>query len=611
MSNSELKAPFQYKKIPINQESTKGQKRAKNMAETLIRIWSYLAKEKGKLSLVILMVAISSGLSLLGPYLVGTAIDKFIVTREISGFGYLLISLLFVYLFHSLSLFLQSFWMIRIAQNTVFDMRKDLFNQFHRLPIAYFDKRQHGNLMSRLTNDIDNVNNVLNSSVIQVFSSILTLVGTVVVMLLLSPILTLVTMIIIPLMYFATRWITKRTGPLYKMQQNDLGDINGYIEEVLSGQHVVQTYSQEKRVIKQFEQKNNRLKQTGFWAQNIAGFIPKFMNTLNFLSFGLIALVGGILSINTSLVTVGMIVIFIEYSRQFTRPLNELSNQFNLLLSAVAGAERVFNIMDETPEENDEQDAAEIASTTGHIIFDNVSFAYEAAPILKNISFEAKPGETIAFVGHTGAGKTTIVNLISRFYNYDDGSITLDGNELNKIKRSSLRKHMAFVLQESFLFQGTIRDNIRYGRLDATDSEVEQAAMDANAHEFIKQLPNGYETILDQEGSGISQGQKQLLTIARALIAEPSILIFDEATSNIDTITEIKIQDALQRLMYGRTSFVIAHRLNTIQDADQIIMLEHGEIVEKGNHEILIEQKGQYYQLYKGQLVNEGNESLE
>ncbi|RDW15965.1 ABC transporter ATP-binding protein [Oceanobacillus chungangensis] len=611
MSNNELKAPFQYKKIPVNQDASKDKKKAKNMTGTLLRIWSYLVREKVKLSLVILMVTISSGLSLLGPYLVGTTIDKFIVTREISGFGLLLISLLIVYLFHSLSLFLQSFWMIGIAQNTVFDLRKDLFRQFHRLPISYFDKRQHGNLMSRLTNDIDNVNNVLNSSVIQIFSSVLTLVGTLVVMLMLSPILTFVTMIIIPLMYFATRWITKRTGPLYKMQQKDLGDINGYIEEVLSGQHVVQTYSQEKRVIHHFEQKNNQLKLTGFWAQNIAGFIPKVMNTLNFLSFGLIALVGGILSINTSLVTVGMIVIFIEYSRQFTRPLNELSNQFNLLLSAVAGAERVFNVMDETPEEDDEEDALEIKSTSGHIIFDNVSFAYESTLILKNISFEAKPGETIAFVGHTGAGKTTIINLISRFYNYDGGSIKVDGNELNKIKRSSLRKHMAFVLQEPFLFQGTIRDNIRYGQLEATDFEVEKAAKDANAHEFINQLPNGYDTILDHEGSGISQGQKQLLTIARALIAEPSILIFDEATSNIDTITEIKIQDALHRLMSGRTSFVIAHRLNTIQDADQIIMLEHGEIVEKGNHEALIKQEGHYYQLYKGQLVEEANKSLE
>ncbi|AXI08811.1 multidrug ABC transporter ATP-binding protein [Oceanobacillus zhaokaii] len=611
MSNNELKAPFQYKKIPIDQHSIKDKKKAKNTTETLMRIWSYLAREKGKLSLVILMVTISAVLSLLGPYLVGTAIDEFIVTQELSGFGMLLISLLFIYLFQSLSLFLQNYWMIGIAQNTVYDLRKDLFKQFHRLPISYFDKRQHGNLMSRLTNDIDNVNNVLNSSVIQIFSSVLTLVGTLVVMLLLSPILTLVTMIIIPLMYIATRWITKRTGPLYKMQQNDLGEINGYIEEVLSGQHVVQAYSQEKRVIHQFEQKNNQLKQTGFWAQNIAGFIPKVMNTLNFLSFGLIALVGGILSINTSLVTVGIIVIFIEYSRQFTRPLNELSNQFNLLLSAVAGAERVFNVMDETLEEEDEQDALKITSTVGHIIFDNVSFAYEATPILKNISFEAKPGEKIAFVGHTGAGKTTIINLISRFYNYDDGSITLGGNELIKIKRTSLRKHMAFVLQDSFLFQGTIRENIRYGRLDATDSDVEQAAMDANAHEFIKQLPNGYETILDQEGSGISQGQKQLLTIARALIAKPSILILDEATSNIDTITEIKIQDALHRLMSGRTSFVIAHRLNTIQDADQIIMLEHGKIVEKGNHEKLIKQKGHYYQLYKGQLIEEANETLE
>jgi len=328
------------------------------------------------------------------------------------------------------------------------------------------------------------------------------------------------------------------------------------------------------------------------------------MNMLNFLSFGLIALVGGILIIvyDQQFVTVGTIVIFTEYARQFTRPLNELSNQFNVLLSAIAGAERVFNVMDEQPEELDEADATDIESMNGHMKFENVSFGYGDEAILKNISFEAKQGETIALVGHTGAGKTTLINLISRFYNYDDGKIELDGIDLKTIKRSSLRRQMGFVLQDSFLFHATIRENIRYGRLDASDEEVELAAKDANAHEFISRLPDGYETILDQDGSGISQGQKQLLTIARALLANPSILILDEATSNIDTITELKIQDAIKRLMNGRTSFVIAHRLNTIQEADKIIMLEHGEIIEQGNHEQLIHQEGHYYQLYKGQL---------
>ncbi|MFC4024440.1 ABC transporter ATP-binding protein [Oceanobacillus longus] len=604
MSNSSLKAPFQYERIPIENITTDNKKKAKNMGATLKRIWNYLAVEKAKLTLVILMVMASSGLALLGPFLVGMAIDDFIVMQQTAGLGMLLISLIVVYLFHSLSIFLQNFWMIGIAQNTVYTLRKDLFKQFHRLPISYFDKRQHGELMSRLTNDIDNVNNTLNQSVIQIFSSILTLVGTIAVMLYLSPILTVVTMSVVPVMFFAMKWITKRTGPLYKLQQRKLGEVNGYVEEIVSGQHVVKTYSQEDMVIGQFEQRNNELKNTGFWALAISGLIPKVMNMLNFLSFGLIALIGGILVIvyDQQLVTVGTIVIFTEYARQFTRPLNELSNQFNVLLSAIAGAERVFNVMDETQEEMDETKAIEISSTNGNIKFEHVSFGYEETKILNNISFEAQTGETVAFVGHTGAGKTTIINLISRFYNYDEGKITLDGVDIKNIKRSSLREQMAFVLQDSFLFHGTIRDNIRYGRLEATDKEVENAAKDANAHDFIVKLPNGYDTILDQDGSGISQGQKQLLTIARALLAEPSILILDEATSNIDTITELKIQDALERLMAGRTSFVIAHRLNTIQEANTIIMLEHGEIIEKGDHEQLIKQKGHYYQLYKGQL---------
>ncbi|WP_077600951.1 ABC transporter ATP-binding protein [Oceanobacillus sojae] len=601
MRNNSLKAAFRYKRIDVSNVNTSGSKKAENMGAALKRIWNYLKMEKGKLFLVILMVCISSLFALLGPFLVGKSIDNFIVAQQLNGLGLLLLGLVIVYIVHSLSLFLQNYWMVDIAQQTVYTLRKNLFEQFHRLPISYFDQRQHGELMSRLTNDIDNINNTLNQSVIQIFASVLTLVGTVSIMLYLSPVLTLVTMSIIPVMFFAMRWITRRTGPLYKLQQRDLGDVNGYVEEIVSGQHVVKTYSQEDYVTSQFEQRNKSLQNTGFWALTISGLIPKIMNTLNFLSFAMIAFVGGVLVITSdgSLVTVGTIVIFTEYARQFTRPLNELSNQFNLLLSAIAGAERVFQVMDETGEEIDEKDASEIPDTKGHLVFNHVSFGYESAKILNDISFEAKPGETVAFVGHTGAGKTTIINLISRFYNYDSGQITLDGIDIKNIKRSSLRKHMAFVLQDTFLFHGTIRENIRYGRLEATDKEIEQAAKDANAHDFILSLQDKYDTVLDQEGSGISQGQKQLLTIARALLAEPKILILDEATSNIDTVTELKIQEALKRLMEGRTSFVIAHRLNTIREADEIIMLENGEIMEQGSHQELMNQQGKYYQLYQ------------
>ena len=604
MPFKQLKQAFQYERIPLESKSRDKQKRilkSKHTTNTIKRIWSYLAREKFKLTFVILMVLISSGLSLLGPYMIGMAIDDYIVKKQMTGLGILLIWLIVIYLVHSLAIFLQNFWMIGISQNTVYTLRSDLFHQFHRLPIAFFDKRQHGELMSRVTNDIDNINNTLNQSVIQIFSSILTLVGTVTIMLILSPLLTVITMSIIPVMFIAMRWITKRTGPLYKLQQNDLGDLNGYVEEIISGQHIVKTFSQEARVIREFKGRNEKLQQSGYWSMVFAGYIPKVMNFLNLLSFGLIALFGGILAIN-GFITVGIIVIFTEYARQFTRPLNELSNQFNILLSAVAGAERVFSVIDEEQEEMDEQTAVAVDHTAGHFSFKDVSFSYEDTPTLKNISFEVKPGQTIAFVGHTGAGKTTIINLISRFYNYDAGKIMLDGVELKDIKRSSLRTHMAFVLQDSFLFHGTIRENIRYGRLDATDEEVIIASKSANAHDFIKRLPGGYDCMLDQDGSGISQGQKQLLTIARAMIAEPSILILDEATSNIDTITELKIQNALKTLMHGRTSFVIAHRLNTVQDADKIIMLENGEIIERGSHEELINQQGDYYNLYKGQL---------
>jgi len=605
MQDSKWNAPFRYPKVSLEPHKHSKKSRAKNMGSTIKRIGSYLAQEKGKLFLVILMVVASSALSLLGPFMIGMAIDHFIVTQQASGLGTLLIGLVFIYVFHSLSVFLQNYWMVGVAQNTVFSLRKDLFEQFHLLPISYFDQRQQGELMSRLTNDIDNINNTLNQSVIQIFSSILTLVGTLIIMLYLSPILTVVAMSIVPAMILAMRWITRRTGPLYKAQQLHLGEVNGYVEEIVSGQHVVKTYSQEDHVIEQFEKRNRNLKEIGFWAQNIAGFIPKIMNTLNYLSFALIAFIGGALAIysNQEIVTIGIIVIFAEYARQFTRPLNELSNQFNILLSAIAGAERVFHVLDETPEKTDETDAVEIDETDGHIVFDQVTFGYGDTPILKDVTFEAKPGETVAFVGHTGAGKTTIINLISRFYNYDSGKLTLDGTDIKKIKRTSLRKQMGFVLQDAFLFDGTIRENIRYGRLNASDEEVVQAAKDANAHDFIETLADGYDTILDQDGSGISQGQKQLLTIARALIADPKILILDEATSNIDTITELKIQDALKRLMKGRTSFVIAHRLNTIQEADTIIMLENGKIIEKGSPDELIQKQGHYYQLHQTQLA--------
>ncbi len=382
---------------------------------------------------------------------------------------------------------------------------------------------------------------------------------------------------------------------LFKQQQKTLGDANGFIEETLSGQRIVKAFSQEEKVIEHFKAKNEQVRTTSFWAQTYSGFIPKLMNVLNNLSFAVIAFIGGMLALQeNSAITVGIIVIFAEYSRQFTRPLNDLANQFNTLLSAVAGAERVFEVLDEK-EEVDRKQTSTLHEIRGDVTFKDVDFSYgDESKTISKVSFDVKAGEMVALVGPTGAGKTTIINLLSRFYEPKSGEILLDGTPISNYKREELRKEMGFVLQDSFLFQATIRENIRYGRLNATDDEVEEAARKANAYSFIKQLPDGFDTMLDQEGSGISQGQKQLLSISRAILVNPSILILDEATSNIDTITEMKIQEALRRLMKGRTSFVIAHRLNTIQEADHILVLQEGEIVEQGSHEELIQKGGLY-----------------
>ncbi|RJS61433.1 ABC transporter ATP-binding protein [Bacillus sp. PK3_68] len=568
----------------------------KELVPTLKRLAGYLARRKGLLFLVVLMVAASSALGLLGPYLVGIAIDDFIITKDEKGLVLLLALLGVVYIFYSLATFLQSYWMVGVAQKTVFEMRTELFTHLQQLPLSFFDKRQHGELMSRVTNDIENISSTLNSSVIQVASSVLTLTGAVIVMLYLSPMLTAITLLIVPLLYIGMKWITSRTRRFFKEQQRHLGELNGFIEEAVSSKHIVKMFSQEEKIALAFNERNAKLKETGFWAQTYSGFIPKLMNMLNNISFALIAGAGGLLALH-GYVTVGVIVVFAEYSRQFTRPLNDLANQFNTLLSALAGAERVFDILD-TEKEEEQADEFPLHHVRGDIEFRKVSFSYEKGnETIKEVSFKADKGDMVALVGPTGSGKSTIINLLARFYDPDNGAIFIDGYNTSTIPRQELRKHMGFVLQDSFLFEGTIKENIRYGRLDATDEEVVKAAKSANAHSFIMKLPDGYETKLQSEGSGISQGQRQLLAIARALLADPAILILDEATSSIDTITEMHIQEALNRLMEGRTTVVIAHRLNTIRRADQILVLNQGRIVERGNHEELIETEGHYASL--------------
>jgi ATP-binding cassette subfamily B multidrug efflux pump len=598
-----LLEPFQYQRFKWNEtnlNSNPDKKRATtaNVWGTLKRMGVYLSYKKALLAIVLFLVIVSSFLALLGPFLIGVAIDEYIVTHNPSGLISLLGGLVTVYILYSVSLWCQNYGMIGIAQSTVYELRKQLFHHLHRLPIPYFDQRQHGEIMSRMTNDIDQVSSTLNSSVIQIFSSLLTLIGTVSVMLWISPLLTLITVLVVPLMFYGMKWITHRTSKLFKQQQRHLGGLNGFIEETISGQRIVKSFSQESRVISEFVTKSEQLKGVAFWAQTYSGFIPKLMNMLNNLSFALIAGIGGIFALN-NMISIGSIVIFAEYSRQFTRPLNDLANQFNTLLSAVAGAERVFEVLDEKMEEEEGEESGVLPQVRGEVEFRNVSFSYDKkTPTVTGIHFHAQPGETIAFVGPTGAGKTTMINLLSRFYDADEGHIYIDGIEIKKIKRRSLRSHMAFVLQDSYLFDGTVRENIRYGKLDATDQEVIDAAKLANAHFFIMKLPHQYDTVLLQDESGISQGQKQLLSIARAVLANPSILILDEATSSIDTITEMKIQEALQRLMQGRTSFVIAHRLNTIQKADRILVFQNGTLVEQGTHHSLLQQRGYYEELY-------------
>lgn len=597
-----FREPFGYtsliQKEQLKQQPTKKKERASNWKSTLLRIWHFMDEQRTYLMAVLLFIVASSFLALAGPFMIGRIIDQYIVPQSFEGMSKPLLGLVGIYLAFSVTSYFQNYWMVGIAQQAVYRLRTALFSHLQQLPVAFFDKRQHGELMSRLTNDIENVSQTLNSSFIQVVSSVLTLTGTVVVMLYLSPLLTVLTMTIVPLMFLGIRWITKRTSLLFKEQQRAVGELNGMIEETISGQRIVKAFSQEGRVLEEFAEKSEKLRHTGFWSLTYSGFIPKVMNLLNNMAFAIVAGVGGILALTTDgLVTIGTIVIFSEYARQFTRPLNDLANQFNTVLSAIAGAERVFAIMDERPEV-DEASTHHQKQLVGEVVFQQVSFGYGAKEqTIHDVSFQIQPGETAAFIGATGAGKTTIMQLLARFYEVDAGMIYVDGIPIQELPRQTLRSQMAFVLQEPFLFEGTVRENIRYGKLHATDEEVEKAAQQANAHSFIQQLEKGYDTVLSADGGQISQGQKQLLSIARAIIADPVILLLDEATSNIDTVTEMAIQEALERLMEGRTSFVIAHRLNTIRKANKIFVLDQGRIIESGSPQRLMQQQGIYYEM--------------
>ncbi len=599
-----LRNPYGHKSVFADenrtQNPTKKKKRARDTKGTLLNIWKLIDEKRIQLIIVILMIICSSILSLVGPFLIGHIIDTKIIPKELNGLPQYIILLAIVYVMLSVTSYIGSFMMVSIAQRTVYLLRNQFFKHFQTLPVAYYDQKQHGELMSRMQNDIENVSQVLNSSFIQFTSSVVTLIGTLSIMLYLSPLLTLLTVIIIPIMFISLRWITARTSVLYALRQKQFGIMNGYIEEIVNGQTVVKAFSQEKYVIDTFNEKAKDVREYSFWSITFGGLIPKVMNYLNNLSFAIVAGIGGILALNqTAGVTVGVIVIFAEYARQFTRPLSDLANQFNTVLSAIAGAERVFDIMDE-PSEKDDKEAQDYQNINGEIEFEHVEFKYDPnqkVPTIKDLSFKINNGESVALVGATGAGKTTIVQLILHYYKVNKGRILIDGIPINKITRESLRSSIGVVLQDSYLFDGTIKDNIMYGTPNATYEEVVEAAKKANAHDFIEALENGYDTVLKGESGSLSQGEKQLISIARCLLQDPKILLLDEATSSIDTVTEIKIQEALDTLMQGRTSVIIAHRLNTVKKADLVFVLSHGELIESGSQDALIEQQGIYYHM--------------
>lgn len=577
--------------------------RSKDAKSTIFRIWSYLKRQHQGLLIVILCTALTSVLTLLGPYLIGKAIDNYVIPHKMQGFIFMGLILLVVYLLGSLFTWVQQYVAASLSQNTVRDMRQDLFERYQTLPIQFFDQRTQGELMSRTTNDIENVSNTLNQTVVQIISSVFILVGSVVMMFSLSLWMTLITILTVPLVTFITKKITKYTRHYFSEQQKGLGEVNGYVQESISGLRVIKVFGREAKSMEEFREMNERLREVGVKAQSISGSMGPLMNAMRNLTFVIIAVVGGIFAFD-HMITIGVIVSFLNYSSQFSQPINQLANQYNMLQSAIAGAERVFEILDLESEDLREDNIEPHKKINGEVIFDHVQFGYTPdAAVLRDLSFHALPGQMIALVGPTGAGKTTIINLLTRFYDIQSGRILIDGKDISQLNKPFLRKQIGLVLQDVYVFSGTIRENIRYGRLQATDKEVEDAAKLANADSFIRKLPKGYDTEISAGGSNLSQGQKQLLTIARAVLANPSILILDEATSSVDTRTEFHIQSAMKSLMKGRTSFVIAHRLSTIREADAILVINNGEIMEKGSHEELLRINGFYSRLYHNQLT--------
>jgi len=572
--------------------------KAKNQKGTLKRIWSYLKNQRVGIISAIVFVIVSTLLSLVGPLFIGIIIDDYILKFDLDGAIRMVMILAAIYIVSAIFTWLQTFMMIRVAQKTIRQLRQHLFEKFQSLPVSFFDKRQQGDLMSRMTNDIENLNAAVSQSVIQIVSTVLSVVGTTIAMFYLNWILAIVTLLVIPIIIWSTKQIIKRSSKNFVQRQRDLGNLNGFIEETISNSHITTLFGKEQQTIAQFKQANEKLRESALKADITSGFLGPINNFINNLGIGLVIGVGALLAIVNFGVSVGVIASFVTYTRQFFRPINQLSNLFNTFQSAIAGAERVFEILDEQNEVADVAHALAKDRYDGEVEFRHADFHYQPnKPILRDISFRAKAGETIALVGPTGSGKTTIIQLLNRFYDATRGEILVDGNDIKQYKMENLREHIGVVLQDTYLFSGTVRENIRYGKLEATDDEVERAAKIAYAHNFIKYLPLGYDTMLVSGGMNLSQGQRQLIAIARAILENPDILILDEATSSVDTMTEVQIQKGLNNLMEGRTSFVIAHRLKTIENADQILVIKDGAIIEQGNHDGLMMKNGLYASL--------------
>jgi ATP-binding cassette, subfamily B, multidrug efflux pump len=585
---------------------------------TLARLASYFARFRLELGLVAACVVVYTFLGLVGPYLMGVALDRYVVVRDTAGLARIGLWMLAAYVLNGLFQVVANWLMAGVSQQALKDIRDGLFARLQALPLAFFDRRPAGELMSRLTNDIDAINQAVAQNVTALLASVLSMAGILVAMFVLDAWLALASLLVVPIMFWFTRFVAVYTRRGFKDLQKSLGELNGVMEESISGQRIVKVFRHADSVIGSFRRENQQVYETGVYANTYSLLLMPLTAVLGTLFVIVLAGLGGFLALR-GLVTVGVIATFINYGQNFINPLRQLSILYNTIQAALAGAERVFEILDTPPELDSAASSGRSASPTarslttvrGQVSFEHVSFAYEpGSPVIKDMSLEALPGQMVALVGPTGAGKTTIINLLTRFYEIDQGTIRIDGSDIRELGKDDLRSKLGLVLQDTYLFSSSVLENIRYGRLDATDEEVRQAARLADADHFIRQLAHGYDTQLSERAGNLSQGQRQLLAIARTLLADPAILILDEATSSVDTRTEAHIQKALLGLMKGRTSFVIAHRLSTIRDADQVLVIDEGRIVERGTHDELVARPGVYRHLYlsqfKGQVSDSG-----